>query len=570
MTIWAFLSFFSFCICIILANYVYYLDKKNTLNRFFTAFCMLVAFWAFMEFMCRQVGTGEQARFWIKMLFFWPFFMPLLLVFVARLTGRKNIYKNKPILITIFLLAAIMSVVEIFISEPEKVYWGYTNKYFDGGLYDAFGIFEQVVLLSLAFWIIILLVSFIRNSKDEKRRMQVKYFLAAFLLPFCSGIFQIIVQYFVKERIPEFTAFTFCWFVGIVVYAVRKYELLTVNPYMAAENILLTMPSPLALLDSQKNIITVNTAFLDFTGFKGNEVKNRRIDEYISKSTALEGLFASPIVRNIEGSLFTSAKQEIPVIFNSNSISDNRGKVIGFVLIARDLREIKKYQEKLLQAEKMAAVGLLAGGMAHEINNPMTVILGYTQILIGKNAGDEINLKPLKTIEAHALRCRNIIADLLIFSRTSNAKPGRLNLNTAVEKTLGLIAAQQNIKNIDLERALDGRIGEILCEENQIQQVIINLCNNAIDAMPQGGKLLVSTSQEGREAVLRVADSGTGIPFEVQKRIFEPFMTTKEVGQGTGLGLSICYEIVKKLGGSITFVSEPGKGTEFTVKFPSV
>ena len=570
MSVWALLSFVSFIVCLILSNYVYYLDRKNPLNKNFTLFCVLVALWAFAEFMCRQVGTEEQARFWVKFLSFWPLITSVLFFFVARFTGRGRIYSNKILRFMIFSITFILVAVEIFLNEPEKVPWGYTFKYIQGSFYSVFGTIEEVFILALTAAIFFLLVKFIRESKDQKKCQQAKYFLIAFFIPFLSGIFQLVTSNLIEERTPEFTAFTFSWFVGMVTYAIRKSGLLSIDPYMAAENILFTMADSLVLLDSEKNVISANRAFLDISGYKNSDVEGKSVNGFLSGAAKNGDLFRGSILRNGEGAFLAADGKEIPVFFNVNSISDNKGAILGYVMAARDLREIKKYQEKLVQSEKLAAVGLLAGGVAHEINNPMTVILGFTQLLLKNTDRDEKTLKTLKAIETHALRCRNLITDLLVFSRSSNQLPVRLNFNKAVENSLGLVAAQQKVKNISLESVFDDKVKNIMGSESQIQQVVINLCSNAIDAMPDGGKLRIETVLENSEAVLRVSDTGTGIPAEVQKRIFEPFMTTKEVGKGTGLGLSICYEIVRKLNGSISFASEAEKGTTFIVRFPQV
>ena len=238
-----------------------------------------------------------------------------------------------------------------------------------------------------------------------------------------------------------------------------------------------------------------------------------------------------------------------------------------------DITERKRLESSLLQSEKMSAVGQLAAGVAHEINNPLGIILGFAQSVVKriKNENDPLAL-PLKTIEREAVRCRNLVQNLLVFSRASNsAQSDAVDLNAAAESALSLILAQTKTHNVELVQELVPGLPRIRVNITQFQQILINLANNSIDAMPQGGTLTIGTSLSRKRSgyvELRVRDTGSGIPKELQKKIFEPFFTTKEVGKGTGLGLSLVYEIVQKHGGTIELESEEGRGTEFTVSLP--
>jgi signal transduction histidine kinase len=234
--------------------------------------------------------------------------------------------------------------------------------------------------------------------------------------------------------------------------------------------------------------------------------------------------------------------------------------------------EKETLQAQLLQAEKMSAVGQLAAGVAHEINNPLGIILGFAQSVIKriKNEDDPLAL-PLKTIEREAVRCKSLVQNLLTFSRSSKGAQEEMDLNAAVEIALSLISAQTKTHKVSLIKELCVDSPKIHSNRTQVQQVVVNLAGNAIDAMPKGGTLTIRTSLSGKRpgyVEIQVRDTGAGIPKEIQKKIFEPFFTTKEVGKGTGLGLSLTYEIVTKHGGAIELVSEEGKGAEFTVFLP--
>ncbi len=226
-----------------------------------------------------------------------------------------------------------------------------------------------------------------------------------------------------------------------------------------------------------------------------------------------------------------------------------------------------------LQSQKMSAVGQLAAGVAHEINNPLGVILGFAQGVIKRIEAGSMLEMPLKSIEREALRCKQLVQNLLTFSRAGKTEKQDIDINEKIESSLSLVMAQTKVKNIQLVRELEPGIPKLFANGSQIQQIIVNLSNNAMDAMPNGGTLTVRTNKtklENKDMIqIEIQDTGTGIPNDVQQKIFEPFFTTKEVGKGTGLGLSLVYEVVQKHDGQIRVESEVGKGTLFRIDLPT-
>ena len=235
-------------------------------------------------------------------------------------------------------------------------------------------------------------------------------------------------------------------------------------------------------------------------------------------------------------------------------------------------KEREEIEGMMRQSEKMSAVGQLAAGVAHEINNPLGIILGFAQAVARRVQPDDPLALPLQSIEKEATRCKNIVQNLLTFSRVSKVEREPLDLNKTVESSLSLISAKAKITGINIKTEMAPHLPRILGNSNQFQQIVINLANNAVDAMEKGGELIIKTKilNEGPLSwvCLKVTDTGTGIPPDVLSRIFEPFFTTKGVGKGTGLGLSLVHEIVAKHSGTIQVQSCPGC-TEFLVKFPA-
>ncbi|MGE5198024.1 MAG: sensor histidine kinase, partial [Rhodospirillaceae bacterium] len=230
--------------------------------------------------------------------------------------------------------------------------------------------------------------------------------------------------------------------------------------------------------------------------------------------------------------------------------------------------ELKRMQAQMIQSEKMVAIGKLAAGVAHEINNPLTGVLTNSSLMLEDLAEDHPWREDIQTIVNETLRCRKIVKGLLDFSRQTKPQRTLLDLNQVVEDTLSLVRNQTVFRNIKIVCALDPHLPTVLADADQMRQVVLNIVLNAAEAMVQGGELRVASAPDvPRKAVeLRISDTGPGIPDEVRARIFEPFFTTKKTG--TGLGLAVAYGIIERHHGQIRIDTARGKGTVFTVSVP--
>jgi two-component system, NtrC family, sensor kinase len=262
---------------------------------------------------------------------------------------------------------------------------------------------------------------------------------------------------------------------------------------------------------------------------------------------------------------------------------------LGIVLVAllfsrKVVRQIEKadlekemMNEQVIEAGKMASIGELAAGIAHEINNPVAIMVeeaGWMEDLLDeeelkKSQNVEEFRRSLKQISLQGVRCKEITHKLLSFARKTDPVHHEIQVNDIIEEILSICDQRSKFSNIRIQTELDGSLPNISASPTELQQVFMNLINNAIDAMGSGGGLLeIRSGVEGDKVVVDVADTGHGISKEVISRMFEPFFTTKPVGKGTGLGLSICYGIIKKLGGNLTVDSSVGLGTTFHVYIP--
>jgi len=238
--------------------------------------------------------------------------------------------------------------------------------------------------------------------------------------------------------------------------------------------------------------------------------------------------------------------------------------------LRRSIDTLQKTQQQLLHAEKMASVGQLAAGVAHELNNPLGGILIYTSLMLEKMEAGSRTALDLKRIMDETERCRRIVRGLLDFSRQTRIEAAIVDINKIISSTLALVMQQSLFHNIKVEMQLDPELPKVFVDVGQMQQVFLNIILNAVEAMEGKGSLSVSSrvEQQGQQVAITIRDDGPGMTPEVQKKIFDPFFTTKPQGKGTGLGLAIAYGIVQKHKGEIIVESRVGAGSQFTVRLP--
>jgi two-component system cell cycle sensor histidine kinase/response regulator CckA len=276
--------------------------------------------------------------------------------------------------------------------------------------------------------------------------------------------------------------------------------------------------------------------------------------------------------------------ETIVVRLNGRPIRNGDGEALCFEVIVEDITERQKLERQFLQAQKMEAVGRLAGGVAHDFNNVLGVILGYAELLKPTLSSDQPRSRQVDEIEKAGKRAALLTKQLLAFSRQQVIQPAVLNLNSVVVE-MELMLRRLIGEDVDLTIVKDPLLGCVRMDRSQVEQIVMNLAVNARDAMVQGGTLVISTGNTelddayarqhsfatpGRYVSLSVSDDGCGIPKEVQAHIFEPFFTTKRLGEGTGLGLSTVYGIVKQSEGYISVYSEVGSGTTFKIYLPRI
>jgi len=238
--------------------------------------------------------------------------------------------------------------------------------------------------------------------------------------------------------------------------------------------------------------------------------------------------------------------------------------------LIKDIEEQRLMREQMAQADKLASIGELSAGIAHEINNPLGVILGFTQLML-RHQDKETNLcADLKTIEKHTRHCKSIVEDLLNFARTSAPKKELCDIHVIIDEVIHFVQQHGSPADVQFQKSYDAQIVQLLVDEKKIKQVLINLIMNAKHAVGPQGLITVTTRKDDRKAkaIIQVSDNGCGIEKKNISRIFDPFFTTKPTGEGTGLGLSVSYGIIKNHGGDIYVESKKGRGATFNVELP--
>src|SRR6185437_7534946 len=251
-------------------------------------------------------------------------------------------------------------------------------------------------------------------------------------------------------------------------------------------------------------------------------------------------------------------------------LAGKSGEKIGRLILVDDVTQRIRLEDQLLQTEKLTSLGLLAAGVAHEVNTPLAVISNYIQMLAKHFPSDDPRHNLIEKIVKQTFRASEIVNNLLNFSRTGSAEFQEVELNDLIQQTLSLVSHPFRTARVDVIQNLQPGLPAVLASANRLQQVFLNLFLNARDAMPSGGMLEVRTSEVNGYVEVEITDTGIGIQRENLTRIFDPFFTTKAMGRGTGLGLSVSYGIIKEHAGRIEVRSTPGKGTSFRLEFPAV
>jgi two-component system NtrC family sensor kinase len=357
-------------------------------------------------------------------------------------------------------------------------------------------------------------------------------------------------------------------YIGIALENARLYRSLEqkATEYQSlkdfSENIIESINVGVVVADVDGRIVGWNRALESLVGQSRYETIGRQTDHVIPAQ------FLQRLSEN--GHLYKQTWNGLTVNFSATSLLDKSGATRGTLIMIDNITDRVRLEDQLIQNEKLTSIGLLAAGVAHEVNTPLAVISNYSQMLRKEIGPEDSRFKLLEKITKQTFRASEIVNSLLNFSRTTATEFAEVDLHLVINETLSLLEHQFRTAQIRVRCELDAEDPVIPGNAGKLQQVFMNLFLNARDAMTDGGEMYVCTKSVDSKMEITVRDSGSGISRENIKKIYDPFFTTKAVGKGTGLGLSVSYGIVQEHGGNISVDSGLGRGTSFKLELPLV
>ena len=370
---------------------------------------------------------------------------------------------------------------------------------------------------------------------------------------------------------------TIAGYVAIAIENARLYQSLEQKAMQIerlkdfSENIVESLNIGVLTVDLEDCIESWNPQLEDLLAIPRREALRRHLQDVLPQDLVTE-IALRATSDHVSGiykfHLNTPAGRRLVINASIAPLVGKNGARLGRLILLDDITQRVRLEEQMVQTEKLTSLGLLAAGVAHEVNTPLAVISNYIQMLAKQIPADDPRQKTIERIVKQTFRASEIVNNLLNFSRTGAAEFVEVNLNSVLEETLTLVQHPFKTAQVNVIKNYSEQLPPVLGSITRLQQVFLNLFMNARDAMPSGGMLEVRTGAHNGSVAVEVTDTGSGIPAENLHRIFDPFFTTKATGRGTGLGLSVSYGIIKEHAGKVDVRSTPGKGTSFRLEFP--
>ncbi len=532
------------------------------------------AYWAFCEFMIRQAATVEVATLWNKIFFLWPLLLAFTLHFTLAFT-ESSLLKNKFVYVLVYFPAIAFSIIDLttnWISvTPILTFWGYTPVYPVGSIASHLnGIWSAAISLAILF----LFVNYYYKIKEKTKRQQTKFMAIGFTIPIAMSIFTDSLFPIANINFPGLGSVSSSLTAIFVAYAIFKYELFSLNPEIAAQNIFSTIPDSIVLVDIDSRIIKVNQSLLELSGYTEEEVVGKSIGEFLQKAMVLNKASETPVIiselrkirelKNYEITFYHKLGEKKSVTLSCSIVSNNSGQDIGVAFILHDITERKAMEQKLLKAERFASIGELAGIIGHDLRNPLTGIRGATYYLKNKYYAtlDSKDKAMFETIDKSIEYSNKIVNDLIEYSSDINLELETTTPEKLINSTLKLITAPSNISlKVEIQET-----PKLEIDVDKMRRSFIRIIKNAFDAMPNGGELSIKSTKVGNSIFFSFIDTGNGMTQETLERIWSPLFTTK--AKGMGFGLAISRRTVEAHGGKITAESSYKKGTTITFELP--
>ena len=562
----------------VLATVILIRDSRHPAHRAGAALCAAGAHWALCEALWNSAHDGQAVLLLVKLSSLgWVMLGPIALHLFLIVTSHPAL-RWRALMPCLYGLAGAFVLLDLTTPwlHPSVVRadwgWGYTT----GPLFPA-----AYLLTAFALCIGLLVeVRDFRSTSSWAERRQTYVLFAGVALPLVIATCTDGVLPAMGRVVPRFGTTAITLLVGAIAWSFYRYGYSLLTPGAFASNILTTLADGVALLRLDGRIRTANPGMERLLGAEPGSLEGRSMVDLLDEIQ----LDASEGLREQETLLRSLAGDPVPVSVSTSRLHDRRQNQIGLVLVARDLREISSLRRRLVVSDRLAAVGQLAAGIAHEINNPLAYV--RANLCAMGSLLDTVDAKlPAKLVheldaefeEGRELvsesvggvdRVAAIVRDVKDFAHTGSENHERIALQPLLDAVLRVAKPQLPV-GCRIERRYQ-EIPEVGGSSQELKQVFLNLLINAFQAIDGEGAIRLDTAYETGWVVVSIEDEGCGIPGDAIERIFDPFFTTKPVGEGTGLGLSISYQIVRKHGGEITVDSRPGSGTTFRVVLPEL
>jgi PAS domain S-box-containing protein len=533
------------------------------------------AYWALCKYMMAIAPSADTAQIWNKALFLWPFIVSIALHFTLVFT-QNSILKRKSAYILIYLPALVFSLLalttDLISVTPTLQTWGYAVSY---PTYSLAAVLHIIWSAAASLATLLLYAQYYFRINDKTKKQQTKFVTLSFAIPIIVTIITDSMFRDVGIAFPGLGNIAVSLTALVVAYSIVKHELFGLNIEVAAENVLSTMPDAVILVNLGGTIVKINKALEELTGQTEENIVGKTIKEIIDTAKVqtrgeetpqiMATLRKQKELKNYEIKFRTKNGEKKCVSLSCSLVSNNQGQEVGIAFVLHDVTEEKKMSKKLLDSQRLASIGELAGIIGHDLRNPLTGIRGAAYYLKTKHAPimDDKDAAMFETIDKSIEYSNKIVSDLIDYSSDIKIDLENTTPNKLLQTALTHMPPPPNIQVINQteEENLQFK-GDI----PKISRSFINLMKNAYDAMPNGGTLTIKTKKTSKNIVFIFKDTGEGMTPETLSKIWSPLFTTK--AKGMGFGLAICKRTVEAHEGKIAAESEQKKGTTITVELP--
>lgn len=576
------LHLFALFLLVLLGFYVFVANPRNRAHQTFAAFIAFLTLWTIKDLIFWNFQTADiSSGWWAASSFIIALLMQCALVVFAWVFPENARTPRKRAAI-IFAPSLVLIPAALFGLLWRKV--GFADGRFEIDLAPLAYAFVVYVYLVFTYGAFILFQKYRKYRKTQRGQQVGAILWALFITGILKTLANIVFPYFGLYSMLPFSSIFVLPGVLIYAYAISNFKLFSLENaldqfrlFPIAYKIALSIASVAIISFIIFQIPIVYWAFQDGTSFEAwrkylvfsvisalvpNLLLLALVVRAISRPLQKITLAAVQVTEGKYGTLVDMRKSNDEIGLLADSFNEMSRKM------ADDIEQLQQLTEKLIRTEKLAAMGTLSAGVAHEVNNPLASISSLIQMMQSKRDLDDKTKENLKLIQTQIQRITQVTKDMMDFARVRPAAKSLVDVNDLIEKALRLASFDKSFQKLEIEKNLADNLPKIFADGDQFQQVFLNLFLNARDALPDGGRLEIGTATEYAEIRIQISDNGTGIKSDDATKIFDPFFTTKPAGKGTGLGLAVCYGIITAHGGKIEVIPHGSEGTTFFITLP--